>query len=255
MTTVAGVRTTVGGALAALALATGCGGAAGAGDDTTIRVFAAASLTEALTEVADRFEAAHDGVRVELSFGPSSGLAEQIAAGAPADVFASASTSTMDIVVAAGDAEHPQPFARNRMQVAVPPDNPAGITRLEDLSRPGTKVATCQRQVPCGEAAADVFTRSGVDVDPVTEESDVKAVLTKVTLGEVDAGLVYATDVRAAGDAVRGIALPEDQNASTTCPIAALAGSEHPEEAAELVDYVRSRPALEVLEDAGFERP
>jgi len=248
-------RAAVSGLVALLSVASGCGAVAGADDEVELRVFAAASLSQAFTEIADRFEADHEGVTVELNFGPSSGLAEQIGAGAPADVFASASTSTMEAAVESGEAEDPRPFVRNRMQVAVPPDNPAGIARLEDVAGPGVKVALCQRHVPCGEVAAEVLARSGLRVDPVTEEADVKAVLTKVTLGEVDAGVVYETDVRAAGDAVRGVEIPDDQNASTNYPIATLAGSEHPAEAAELVDFVRSGSAFEVLEDAGFERP
>ena len=134
-----------------------------------------------------------------LNLGPSSGLATQITQGAPADVFASASAKNMDQVVSAGAAAAPRTFARNAMEVAVPPSNPARVASVRDLGRPGVKVALCQPQVPCGVTAATVFARAGVQVHPVSQELDVKSVLAKVTLGEVDAGVVYVTDVKAAG--------------------------------------------------------
>ena len=147
---------------------------------------------------------------MEFNFGPSSGLAEQIGSGAPADVFASASPSNMDTVVQGGDAKDPKDFATNSMEIAVPPDNPGKIASLADLAKPGVKVALCQAQVPCGKVAAEVFANAGLTVKPVTEEVDVKSVLTKVTLGEVDAGVVYVTDVLAAGDDVKGVEIPAD---------------------------------------------
>ncbi len=156
--------------------------------DITIRVFAAASLTETFTELGKQFEKDHPGTKVQFSFGPSSGLAEQIGSDAPADVFASASPSNMDTVVQAGDAKDPKDFAANSMEIATPPGNPAKIGSLDDLAKPGVKVAVCQAQVPCGKVAAEVFSKAGLEVKPVTEEVDVKSVLTKVTLKEVDAG-------------------------------------------------------------------
>lgn len=227
----------------------------GRGGQVTLHVFAAASLTEAFTTLADRFEKDHPGTDVELDFGPSSGLAVQITNGAPADVFASASPSPMDTLVQGGAASDPRDFARNSGEIAVPPDNPAGITSVADLAAPGVKVAVCQAEVPCGTVATEVFANAGVTVRPATEEVDVKSVLTKVTLDEVDAGLVYVTDVKAAGDKVRGIAIPDAQNSVTSYPIATLQDSEHAKEAEEFVDLVLSGEGAKVLTEAGFARP
>lgn len=251
---------------AAVALLTGCGGAGGpqtAGAPPsvsssvtgTINVFAAASLNKAFTTLGTQFEAAHPGSKVVFNFGPSSGLAQQIGQGAPADVFASASTKNMDQVVSGGEAANPTNFVANTMAIAVPADNPAGIGTVADLARKGVKVALCQAQVPCGAAALEVFDKAKVTVTPVTQEVDVKATLSKVRLGEVDAGVVYVTDVRAAGDKVRGIEIPDDVNASTTYPIATLTGSENAATAQAFVDYVLSTDGLAVLTAAGFAKP
>jgi molybdate transport system substrate-binding protein len=251
-------------AAAAGVLLAGCGSpsrtpaapaAAGSAVSGTVTVFAAASLKEAFTRLGRQFEAAHPGVRVVLSFGPSSGLATQITQGAPADVFASASTTSMQQVVKAGDASAPRDFASNVMQIAVPPANPAHVTGVADLARAGVKVAVCQAAVPCGSTAAKVFTRAAVKVTPVTQEVDVKAVLAKVILGEVDAGVVYVTDVRAAGAKVRGIAIPASVNASTTYPVAPVAGSRNPAAAKAFTDYVLSAEGVAALTAAGFARP
>jgi molybdate transport system substrate-binding protein len=240
----------------ALASLVACGADdSGEAGTVTVRVLAAASLTEVFTELGTEFEKDHPGTTVELSFGPSSGLAEQIDRGAPADVFASASPANMDAVVEAGHAERPTDFARNSMEIAVPPENPGDVRELADLTRRNLKVAVCQVEVPCGRTAAEVFASAGLTVEAATEETDVKAVLTKVRLGEVDAGVVYETDVRAAGDDVRGVAIPEEHNASTRYPIAALTGSQHPETAQEFVDLVLSTAGAKVLAAAGFQRP
>jgi molybdate transport system substrate-binding protein len=221
----------------------------------TITVFAAASLQDAFTALGTTFERKHSGSKVVLNFGPSSGLAQQIGQGAPADVFASASTKTMDQVVSGGDASDPRDFATNTMEIAVPPDNPAGITSVADLARKDVKVALCQADVPCGAAALKVFESAQITVTPVTEELDVKAALSKVTLGEVDGGVVYVTDVRAAGDLVRGIEIPDEVNASTTYPIATLADSKNRVTAEAFVDYVLSPDGIGALAAAGFGRP
>ena len=221
----------------------------------SITVLAAASLTGSFTTLARDFEAAHPGTRVTLSFGPSSGLATSITGGAPADVFASASQKNMDAVTKAGLASGDRAFADNVMEIAVPPANPGGITSLADLARSGVKVALCQAQVPCGTVAAKVFANAGLTVTPVSQEVDVKAVLTKVQLGEVDAGLVYVTDVLAAGAKVKGIEIPADVNASTTYPIAALTKAPNPSLAAAFVDHVLSADGQKVLAAAGFESP
>ena len=255
--------------LAATALLSGCGvddsgtsgssGSPSASESSaitgTINVFAAASLQDAFTTLGKQFEAANAGTKVVFNFGPSSGLAEQIGQGAPADVFASASTSTMDEVVTGGEATAPTNFVANTMEIAVPPDNPAAITSVDDLAKKGVKVALCQADVPCGASALTVFENAGITVTPVTEEIDVKATLAKVSLGEVDAGVVYVTDVLAEGDAVMGIEIPADVNASTTYPIATLTSSENQETAQAFVDYVLSPDGAAVLTAAGFSKP
>jgi molybdate transport system substrate-binding protein len=223
--------------------------------DVTLHVFAAASLTETFTELGKQFEKAHPGTKVEFNFGPSSGLAEQITSGAPADVFASASPSNMDTLVTSGDAGDPKDFAKNSGEIAVPPDNPARIASVADLAKSGVKVAVCQAQVPCGKVATEVFAHSHVTVKPATEEVDVKSVLTKVTLGEVDAGLVYVTDVKAAGDKVKGVEIPDAQNSITSYPVASLKDSKHAKEAGEFVDLVLSDDGSQVLTEAGFAQP
>jgi molybdate transport system substrate-binding protein len=256
--------------VAVAALLAGCGGSSGstgspgsaspsatksASVNGTITVLAASSLQEAFTKLGGQFEAAHPGTKVVFSFGPSSGLAEQIGQGAPADVFASASGKNMDTVVAAGQASNPTNFVSNTMEIAVPPKNPAHIAAVSDLAKKGVKVALCQVEVPCGATALKVFDNAKIKVTPVTQEVDVKSTLSKVTLGEVDAGVVYVTDVRAAGDAVKGIEIPSDVNASTTYPIAALTASKNKATAQAFVDYVLSPDGLAALTAAGFSKP
>jgi molybdate transport system substrate-binding protein len=256
-------------AVASLVLAAACGSGddnssgsgsspaapASGGASGTVTVFAAASLTESFTTLGRQFEAAHPGTTVKFNFGASSSLAENIDQGAPADVFASASPKNMQQVVDAGGASDSKTFARNVMQIAVPPDNPADVREVTDLARPNVKVALCQPQVPCGAVAQRVFKNANITVKPVTQGADVKAVLTTVQLGEVDAGVVYQTDVRAAGTKVKGIEIPADRNASTSYPIAALTEAPNPAGAAAFVDYVLSPDGEKVLEQAGFAAP
>jgi molybdate transport system substrate-binding protein len=220
-----------------------------------ITVLAASSLTQAFDTIDALFQQAHPGATVTVSYGASSALATQITQGAPADVFASASQKNMDSVTAAGDATTSTPFAKNVMEVVVPAANPAGITTLADLARPGVKVALCQAEVPCGSTAAKVFTNAHLTVTPVTLEADVKSTLAKVTLGEVDAAVVYVTDVLAAGSKVKGIQIPADVNASTAYPIAVLKGSANSTLAQAYVAYVLSAEGQKVLADAGFATP
>lgn len=247
-------------ATAALAVA-GCGGSSSGGGASsgrisgTINVFAASSLTEAFTTLGQQFDAAHPGTHVVFNFGPSSGLSEQITQGAPADVFASASTSSMDDVVAAKDAADPTTFAKNIMEIAIPPSNPGHVVSVTDLADKAVKVAVCESDVPCGVAAAQVFVNAKLKVKPVTEELDVKSVLSKVELGEVDAGVVYVTDVRAAGDKVKGVAIASNVNAMATYPIAALSTSKNSATAQAFVDYVLSSTGSSVLAADGFLKP
>ena len=221
----------------------------------TITVFAAASLTETFTQLGKQFESAHPGDAVKFSFGPSSGLATQITSGAPADVFASAAPANMQDVVSAGDASNPQNVAKNTMEVAVPPNNPAKVTSVNDLAKHSVKVALCQPQVPCGVVAAEVFKNVGITVKPVTLQPDVKSVLTQVETGNVDAGMVYVTDVMAAGSKVKGVTISANDNASTLYPIATVSSSKEKSIANAFVAYVLSPAGQSVLTAAGFEKP
>lgn len=220
-----------------------------------ITVFAAASLTESFTELGKQFESANHGTKVTFSFGASSALAQQINSGAPADVFASASPKNMDQVIDAGGASNPKVFATNKMEIATPPDNPADIASVNDLAKSSVKTALCQPQVPCGSVAQQVFTNAKITVKPVTLEPDVKSVLTKVQLGEVDAGIVYVTDVKAADAKVKGVEIADDVNASTDYPIAALTKSGNAAVASAFVELVLSPAGQGVLTAAGFQAP
>src|SRR6516225_8271178 len=221
----------------------------------TITVFAAASLTGTFTQLGKQFETAHPGDTVKFSFGASSTLATQITSGAPADVFASASPKNMQTVVTAGDASNPQDFAKNTAEVAVPPSNPAKVTSVNDLAKSSVKTALCQPQVPCGTVAAEVFKNAKITVKPVTLQPDVKSVLTQVELGNVDAGMVYVTDVKAAGSKVKGVTIPANVNASTMYPIATVSSSKEMSVAQAFVAYVLSPSGQAVLSAAGFEKP
>jgi molybdate transport system substrate-binding protein len=228
----------------------------GSGSERTLTVYAASSLTAAFTDLGERFEAAHRGVRVRFNFGGSSDLVAQIAQGAPADVFASADSDNMAKAVAdKAVAGAPVSFASNTLEIAVPPDNPADVETLQDLARPGTKLVLCAPEVPCGSAAQKVERASGVDLSPVSEEQSVTDVLTKVETGEADAGLVYVTDVQAAGDRVKGIRFSASSAALNTYPIAALADSEHRALATAFVRLVTGREGQSVLAAAGFAKP
>ena len=218
----------------------------------SVTVFAAASLTESFNTISEQFQHLHPAVRVTLSFGASSSLATQILNGAPADVFASASTTTMQQVVDGRLVTNPQTFARNRMIIVTGPGNPLGIRAVSDLARPGVKVAMCQIHVPCGIVARQVFAKAGASITPVTFEADVKSVLTKVLLGEVDAGMVYVSDARSAGDKVTSVVIPADVNADTTYPIGRLVGSANPEAAQAFIDFVLGDRGAAALARAGF---
>jgi molybdate transport system substrate-binding protein len=239
------------------AASAGASGASSATAGTTsITVFAAASLQGSFTQIGKQFERAHPGARVTFSFGPSSGLATQIINGAPASVFASAAPSNMTQVVKAGQTlNSPSNFAKNKVEVAVPPGNPAGVTSVDNLSKSAVKVALCQPQVPCGVVARDVFKNAGISVKPVTLQPDVKSVLSQVELGNVDAGMVYVTDVKAAGTKVKGVPVPAGDNASTLYPIATLKGASDKTVANEFVAYVMGPQGQHVLAQDGFEKP
>ncbi|WP_432933048.1 molybdate ABC transporter substrate-binding protein [Microbispora sp. CA-135349] len=235
--------------------ATSSASTAAAAGAKELNVFAAASLTETFTELGRTFEAAHPGTTVKFNFGSSATLAQQIVQGAPADVFAAASPATMKTVTDASLASAPTTFVRNKLEIAVPKDNPAKVDELKDLTDPTVKVALCAEQVPCGAAAVKALDAAGLKVTPVTLEQDVKAALTKVELGEVDAALVYTTDVIAAAGKVQGIDFPEADKAINDYPIATLSKAPAGDLAKQFVDVVLSQQGKDVLTKAGFESP
>lgn len=218
-----------------------------------VTVFAAASLTDVFADLGERFEEEH-GADVTFSFGGSSSLREQILEGAPADVFASAGPGPMRDLEAAGAVAAPATFATNRLQLAVPAGNPAGVRGLGDLARSDLLVGLCAAEVPCGALARQVLDAAGVGAAPDTEEADVRALLTKLEQRELDAGLVYATDVTSAAGAVEGIDL-DDGGALTEYPIAVVDGAAAPGLADDFVALVRSERGQQVLRTAGFGTP
>jgi molybdate transport system substrate-binding protein len=243
--------------IALLAL-TGCGEAADNArqPEGTVTVFAAASLTDVFTDLGHDLEDLRPGLHVRFTFAGSSALANQIDEGAPADVFASADNAQMALVTDAHLAQGaPVNFASNVLEIAVPKGNPAHVTGLADFARSDLTLAVCARQVPCGAAAQRVFAAAGVTPHPDSEEEDVRAALTKVRLGEVDAALVYATDVRAGGSAVEGIAVPAADQAVNEYPICVLKAAPNPAAARAFVDLVKSDAGEKALKDAGFRTP
>ncbi len=233
-------------ASAALLLA----GCSSSGQDT-LTVFAASSLKNTFTELGKQFEADHPGTTVTFNFAGSSDLVAQLQQGAPADVFASADEANMQ---KAGDlVKSPTNFATNSMMIAVPPDNPASIQEFADLS--DAQVVVCAPEVPCGAATEKIEQNSGVTLKPVSEEASVTDVLNKVTTGEADAGVVYVTDVQAAGDKVQSIKIPTDVNAVNTYPIAVVAGSEQTTLAQDFANLVTGPEGQKVMSDAGFGAP
>ncbi|GLW91749.1 molybdate ABC transporter substrate-binding protein [Actinokineospora globicatena] len=218
----------------------------------TVTVFAAASLTEAFTTLGKEFETANPGVQVAFNFAGSSALAQQINQGAPADVFASAAPANMQQV---GDAKEPVTFAKNQLEIAVPKGNPGKVTGLANFADESLDIALCAEQVPCGAAAKKALAAAGITAKPDTLEQDVKAALTKVRLGEVDAALVYRTDVKAAGAEVEGIDFPEAAKAVNDYPIAVLSKAPNSAQAKAFVDFVRSDRGKAVLAEAGFSAP
>ncbi|MFD6171938.1 molybdate ABC transporter substrate-binding protein [Streptomyces coeruleorubidus] len=222
----------------------------------TVTVFAAASLEESFKTLGERFEKEHPGTKVTFNFGGSDTLAASITGGAPADVFAAASTKTMEIVTDKQDAAgSPATFVRNRLEIATLPGNPDRISSLKDLTKPGLKVVLCDESVPCGTAARKALDAGGVKLTPVSYEQDVKSALTKVELKEADAAVVYKTDVRAAGDKVDGVDFPESAQAVNDYPIALLKNAPNPGTAKAFMALVRSAEGQKVLSRAGFLKP
>jgi molybdate transport system substrate-binding protein len=244
-------------AVAALALAA-CGGgddpggSSGAGSAAEIKVFAAASLTAAFTEIGEQLTSS-SGTRVTFNFAGSQALATQVQQGAPADVFASADLANMDKVKDLVGT--PRNFASNLLQIVVEQGNPRNIRGLDDLANPDLKVVLAAPDVPAGRYAAEALAKAEVTVRPVSEEDNVKAVVTKVSLGEADAGIVYVTDVTAGGDKVEGVDIPEDQNVAATYPIATVRDRGSADQAQAFVDLVLSPEGQRVLGAHGFLPP
>ena len=243
-------------ALVVAALAAACGGndsGSGAGSATEIKVFAAASLTAAFNRIGQDYTAAHPDTKVTFNFAGSQALATQIRQGAPADVFASADTANMakvgDLVGA------PRNFASNLLQIIVAKGNPKAIKGLPDLANPDLKVVLAAPDVPAGKYARQALQAQHVTVEPVSLEDSVKAVVTKVSLGEADAGIVYVTDAAAGGDKVQGVAIPADQNVPATYPIATVKASGHGSQAQAFMDLVLSAQGQQVLKSYGFLPP
>lgn len=238
--------------LATVTLLAGCGG----DQERVLTVAAAASLTEAFTELEKRFETQHPGTDVRINFAGSSELAQQIIAGAPADVFASADQRQMRRVVDEGlTATDPRVFATNTLTIAVPRGNPGRVGSLRDLADPRLRLVVCAPQVPCGSATGELERAAGVTLRPDSEESDVKAVLSKVRTGEADAGLVYETDVRTAGPAVESIDIPGAGVARNRYPLAILRDASQPAPARDFVTLVQGERGRQALRDAGFGTP
>jgi molybdate transport system substrate-binding protein len=221
----------------------------------TITVAAAASLTEAFTQIGTDFQAENPGTTVTFTFGSSATLATQITQGAPIDVFAAASPATMKTVNDAGAAGTPTNFVSNTLEIAVPKGNPHHVTGLKDFADKGRRIALCDPSVPCGGAAVTVFKAARITAAPDTLEQDVKATLQKVSRDEVDAALVYRTDVISSPAKVDGIEFPEAKLAVNRYPIAALKASKNAHLAKAFADYVLSPPAQTVLSRAGFAKP
>lgn len=219
-------------------------------------VSAAASLTDAFVEVETAFEAANPGLDLLLNLAGSSALREQIIEGAPVDVFASANLSNMDAVVEAGRVEgEPEIFANNLLQIAVPAGNPAGVTGLQDFANEELLLGLCAEDVPCGDFALEALMNAGVTPAIDTSEPNVRALLTKIEAGELDAGITYVTDVMSTGEAVEGVDIADDVNVIAEYPIAALADAPSTEAAAAFVEFVISNEGQAILNRYGFSSP
>jgi len=232
------------------------GAAAPATPTGSLVVFAATSLTDAFNKIGEEFKAAHPGVTVKFNYNGSSSLATQITQGAPADVFASASPTNMKTVTDQNLASTtPKIFTANQGEIMVEAGNPSHIKSLSDLANPALKVVTCAPQVPCGALATQIFKNAGVTVKPVSQEQNVGGVVTKVTLGEADAGIVYVTDVKANGTKTAGVTIPANENNTTNYPIAEVKGAPNPTAASAFISFVLGSSGQQVLKSLGFLPP
>ena len=259
------VLTGTGVVVLAAALTAGCSSsssssgttAAAAGKPTgQLVVFAATSLTEAFDKIGAQFEKANPGVTVKFNYNGSSSLATQINQGAPADVFASASPKNMTTVTGEQmTSTTPKDFAANSGEIMVEAGNPKDVKSVANLSNSSLKVVTCAPEVPCGALATAIFKNAGVTVQPVSQEENVGGVVTKVSLGEADAGVVYVTDVKANGSKTTGVPIPTDQNQVTDYPIAEIKGAPNATAAAAFIAYVLGPDGQQVLKSFGFLAP
>jgi molybdate transport system substrate-binding protein len=242
------------GALIGLGLAVaGCSGSATPTQTSTLTIYAAASMQTTFDTLKTTFEAEHPGTTVMLNYAGSQALATQLVEGATADVFVSANDTQMKVVTDAGlNAADPRVFATNQLQIAVPPSNPAAISTFADLTKPEVKLVVCAPAVPCGAATVKVEKATGVTLAPVSEEQAVTSVLSKVQAGEADAGLVYKTDVIAAGDTVTGIEFPESSEAINRNPVVLLKSAPQGELGQAWIDLLFSEQGQQVFADAGF---
>lgn len=248
----------------AMLMAIGCAGGgggepAGSTDGTVsgeVVVFAASSLSEAFTEIGDAFETAHPDASVTLNFAASSELVAQIIEGAPADVYASADLANMaKLTDARVNAADPVTFATNRSEIVVAEGNPLGIDSVSHLADPDLVVVLCSPEAPCGGYARQILDRAGVEVTPASYEQNVKAVVTKIRLGEADAGIAYTTDVTAAGDEVDGVPIPAAQNVVAEYPVVVTTEATNPAGGNAFVDLVLSDAGREILASHGFSSP
>jgi molybdate transport system substrate-binding protein len=223
-------------------------------EQATLRVLAAASLTEAFTELESVYEKRHPSMDVQLSYGSSAVLTQQVLEGAPADVLATADEATMARVTDEGLGD-PQPFATNTLTLVTPPDDPGDIADITELDSDGVSFAVCVPGAPCGQAAQQLLALDEVGATPTTEQEDVKSVLTQVTSGQVDAGLVYVTDAQAAGDDVRTVDIDNASEVVNSYPITTLSGAARPDAADDWVDLVTSARGRDVLASYGFGPP
>lgn len=236
-----------------LGMVIACSGSSVEGE---LLVSAAASLTDAFAEVESAFEEQNPDVDVVLNLGSSSALREQILEGAPADVFASANTSNMDQVAQAGELSgEPEIFVTNSLQIAVPTGNPAEVTGLEDFAKEELLIGLCAERVPCGDFGRQALENAGITPSIDTNEPDVRALLTKIEAGELDAGITYVTDVLSTSGSVEGIDIPSEVNVVAEYPIASLAGAPNPEVAAAWVEFVLSEEGQAILTRYGFTSP
>lgn len=221
-----------------------------------INVYAAASLKGAFTALAEHYQKDNPGADVQFNFAGSSSLVEQLTQGAKADVFASADTNNMTKAAKAGLLAHPPAnFAANTLVIVTRPGNPKQLKNFGDLTRPGLNVVVCAAQVPCGTATRKVEKLAGVKLTPVSEETSVTDVLNKVTSGQADAGVVYETDAKSAGDKVTKIDFPQAGSAVNVYPIAVLKSAADAAAAQRFTDLVMGDVGRQILAQFGFAKP